>query len=211
MSDYQDYIEVSVMVANLNKNKNCPITNWEREVEIANFFRNLSPKPDLFLLQEAYLRFDSRIDQIGTVMNSLSESGNWEIDQKEEFARNYFKKFNAIINNRNRLRFETDRFSFNLDIDERRFYASKFSIGDKTLLVVSFHAFNNKNMLQKELDLEKYLQTFADLKTQTGSSHLLIGGDFNYDLDYLERRFSRLLYELDLDILPIEINETEGK
>ena len=87
-----DYIEVPVMIFNLNKNRNCQIPNWKREKEIGNGIRNVSPKPDLFLLQEAYVRFKPRIDQTKNVMKILRKYDDDDCDfgKNTEFQNNSF-------------------------------------------------------------------------------------------------------------------------
>jgi endonuclease/exonuclease/phosphatase family metal-dependent hydrolase len=176
------YIETSVLIANLNKNKQCTITNKQRENEIKNFFEYvLSPEPDLIILQDAYVRVDSSIDQIDTVMKALS--GDWAFFKKVEFETGSYQKCNAILNNRSTVKFEPEDFSFHSDIDESRFEVSKFfAAGEESILVVSFHGQLKMKTAERERQLKTLLRALKTMKRQTGSGHLIIGGYFNVNL-----------------------------
>jgi hypothetical protein len=200
-----DYIEAPVMIANLSKNCNCPISNRQRENVIGNFFRNVSPKPYLILSQEAYVRSDATLDQIDTVLKALPS--DWESCSNEEFGTEFFQKYNVIMNDSSKVVFETNNFSF--DVDTRRFAISKYSIQDELLLVVSFHGYHRMNMVKKTENLKKYLQGFLEMKRQSGCNHLIIGGDFNIDLDNFETEEWQFLEELNLKIVPYQ-NQRDG-
>ena len=105
-----DYIETSVLIANLNKSSNCPITNREREDEIEYFFESLFTEPDFVLLQDAYVGKHSRIDQIRTVQNALSD--NWKFQKKMEYETNIYQKFTAILNDSSQMEFANTKAFF---------------------------------------------------------------------------------------------------
>jgi hypothetical protein len=202
-----DYIELSVLIANLNKNKNCPITNKQREDEIEHFFENLNSEPDLVLLQDAYVEVNSRIDQIRTLQNALSD--NWKFCYQTECKTKIFEKNNVILSDSSQIQYETSDFCFSQDIDKSKFCIAKYVIRRgvsfrerETLLVVSFHGTRKMDVVQKVKHLKTFLKEFKKLKQESKSSHLIIGGDFNVDLDVFGRKESEFLQYLGLKIVP---------
>jgi hypothetical protein len=207
-----DYIELSVLIANLNKNRNCPITNKQREDEIEHFFENLNSEPDLVLLQDAYVEVNSRIDQIRTLQNALSD--NWKFCYQTECKTEIFEKNNAILSDSSQIQYATSDFIFSQDIDRSKFCIAKYDFGRgcsfrerETLLVVSFHGTRKMDVDQKLRQLKTFLQEFKKLKHKSKSAHLIIGGDFNVDLDLFGREESEFLEDLDLKIVPYQNQE----
>jgi hypothetical protein len=91
----------------------------------------------------------------------------------------------------------------------QRFCPGQFTFQGKKILLISFHGDSklDKNETDprfagndKPTRLRQYLTHFQELRTSTKSDHLIIGGDFNRDLDKPE--FSGIFTKFNLQIVP---------
>jgi hypothetical protein len=98
-----------------------------------------------------------------------------------------------------------------------RYCAGQFTFQGKEILFISFHG--DQTLGKNETDprfagkdksdcLRVYFQMFLELKESTNSDHLIIGGDFNFDLDTLE--FCEILRDFPLKIVPYK-KQRRGK
>jgi hypothetical protein len=208
MSD--SYKAVSVLVANINKNKNCDLSYRQRENEIVNLFKELSTKPEICLLQEAYIWKNSRNNQIRDVIEALNTNGNWTWFRRREYSSDHFNKFNAIFCNESGGRITWKGPVYLGDLLQR-FCAYRLNIEGETVLVVSFHGFYKKPVYDRKCYLERFINFFCEERRLSGSSHLIIGGDFNIDLDEFGQGHDQFLQEKNLKIVPYQNQRNGGK
>ena len=203
-------IEVSFMVVNTNKNQNCNLRYRQREKEIVKFFNVLSPKPDVCLLQEAYIWKNSRNNQIRDVTKTFTKKGRWFWAWSREYSTDYFEKFNAIIYNQSSSPVCEPNSLYLGDLPAR-FCVVKLNIKGETVLVVSFHGFYKRTIADRELNLRRFLNFFCTVKQNSGSSHLIVGGDFNVDLDRFGQGNNQFLKNLNLKIVSYRKQRNGGK
>ncbi len=85
----------------------------------------------------------------------------------------------------------------------KRYCISKFEIEGKSVLLVSFHGTHIRlsNRLKK-IKLSQFLQKFCQYKKDLQCDHLIIGGDFNLDLDEFNNENLLFMQSLKLKIVP---------
>jgi hypothetical protein len=167
-----------------------------RKEIVKRFLNQEDLTPDFFLLQE---------------LKQEVKEKNREFENAL-FARNYSKiEVNEVQNSYNMIMFKSELQGTQKGLTEPggRYCAGQFTFAGKKILLVSFHGNNELDKEDKKLKddprfeaikgengtkkikaikqfrLGEYLEEFQDLKDANHCDHLIVGGDFNLNVDKL--------------------------
>ena len=210
------FVLMSVVTSNLWTNEKCKLDFLGRMKHINKFFENHHPKPDVLLIQEAHtlhcqqddFPHSSPYSQIKDLLFSLSKDSVLWCAYSEEHhqERPKTKKYNLVISKNVFSPFQT-RFQNQTD---SRFCAQKIVFQSETVLAVSFHGRYRIPIVDRIKELLDYIAKFVELKRSSGSGHVLIGGDFNLDLDEFEKDHIPFLDSLGLKVVHYS-NQRDGQ
>ncbi len=162
---------------------------------------------DVHLIQEAKLYHTVKVrnydDQFQNIYHALHHNQKWralwspENTQKLGWASITTK--NGIFSNCRR-----KHWIERIPTINTRYCMSKFELEGKSILLISFHGEHNSlSNVQKTEKLKRFLQDFYQLKEKLQCDHLIIGGDFNLDLDEVyNENWNFLQSRLNLKIVP---------
>jgi hypothetical protein len=175
---------------------------------------------------------DSKIDQMSYVQDCLG--GNvYRVFQEEEFkdnpiintetennrkinTYNKYSVYNVIFWNKDSKTVQTISLHGDVEvslpmknvlvgISYKRFRICKLTKGDhQSVLLVNFHGEHKMLADEKMQSFRAYLQIFQQLKEKEKCNHLVIAGDFNFDLDTFKNNHlnKNILESLNLMVVP---------
>jgi hypothetical protein len=203
--------KIVILVANLGSNNKSNVNEEKRRKAISNFFEKiLTEKPNFVFAQEVQDSTSKHGSQIAYVRESLgSHFGHCQVKE-------YGSSYNAIFwedsqtiaehkdvwQNESVLLDSCDEFQ----ISSKRFRFIVLTSGRRSVLLVNYHG--ERNGITEEEKMQTflvYLKLFQKFKVKRGCDYLVIGGDFNFDLDNFDRRNQMLLDQsYNLKVVPYQ-------
>jgi hypothetical protein len=210
--------KIVILITNLGSVNKSNVSEDNRRAAISNFFEKyLTTKPDFVFVQEIQ---KSQIDEL---KKSL-EKNKGMLTQTHQYAhcqvKEYGSSHNAIFWNDEKKEGQTvtehkDVWQENgvqlgscdeFQISSKRFRFTVLTRGIRSVLLVNYHGERN-GIAEKERvqNFLVYLQLFQKFKVQRDCNYLVIGGDFNFDLDtFAENNQTFLDEKYNLKVVPYQ-------
>jgi endonuclease/exonuclease/phosphatase family metal-dependent hydrolase len=151
----------------------------DRTVAIEAFLQRVDPRPDVLLLQNVEKTVYSptrSYDQRTIFLEALGGDNTYtkiEMLEKENLFGNFPKR-----NSYNMIMAKLEGEQIPSEVQEKWYCAGKFTFKNKFILMISYHG--------DPSHLVEHLEMFLKLQENKECKHLIIGGDFGFNMDQLE-------------------------
>lgn len=177
--------KIVILVTNLGRVNKSNVTEDDRKIVIANFFENfLSKNPDFVFAQEIQ---NSQIPKVKESLEKRSEVSYSHCQVKEYGSSQnatFWKKEGQTVTDHKDV---WQKVGDETHINSERFLFTVLNSGNRSVLLANYHG--ERNGIAEEERVRNflvYLKLFQRVKVERDCDYLVIGGDFNFDLDRID-------------------------